>query len=347
MLSEICIVIPAYDAAKTVGEVVSGALRHVSKVIVADDGSSDTTAAVASASGAEVITIDKNKGKGNALKLLFQKAFEEGYEVVISMDADGQHDPKEIPKFLASHKMHPDDIIVGSRMKEKEKIPRARYNSMHIARFYISLFANQFIEDTQSGFRLYPMKVVRRIRLMTERYVTESELLMKAGDMGVTIRFIGIRTIYGENGSHFRPIMDITLITAYVISYGYTKWLIEGVTSNNPETYRRDSHPRDYIGQCGWTDVLYQAFTALTAPPASIFFLLEYMLLPALIPNNLASVRRLGHGFFKITIASQMLPFVLVVAIIEKLGNKAGFKLNLVDGFVSRFFPHLWNNEKV
>lgn len=346
MSFKICIIIPAYNASKTVGNVVSGALKYIPRVIVADDGSTDATGAVASSAGAELLTIGKNKGKGNALKLLFRKAMEEGYNAVISMDADGQHDPEDIPKFLAAYTLHKDNIIVGSRMHEKEKIPQARYNSMHIARFYISLVANQFVEDTQCGYRLYPLSLIKELRLVTEKYVTETELLMKAGDMGERIRFVNIKTIYGESGSHFRPIADITNITAYVISYIHIKWLIEGVTSNNPNTYSPRGHLRDMISRSKIADIFFQTLTAFTALPASVFYLIEYTLLPLLVPHNFASVRKLGCGFARITIATQMLPVVLIIAIIEKLGNKAGFKLNLVDGFVKRFFPHLWNNEE-
>lgn len=346
MSSNICVIIPAYNACETIEEVVHGALKHVQKVIVADDGSADSTGALASAAGAEVIAIDGNKGKGNALKALFQQAMEEGFDTAISMDADGQHDPEEIPQFIAAHVGCPGCIIVGTRMHEKEKIPRARYNSMHIARFYVSLVANQFVEDTQCGYRLYPLSIIRELKLVTEKYVTETELLMKAGDMGRKIIFVKIRTIYGENGSHFRPIIDVTLITAYVVSYVHIKWLIEGVTSNNPNTYSAKGHLRDIISRNKTIDILFQTLTAFSALPASIFYLLEYIFLPPLIPNNFASVRKLGCGFARITLATQMLPVVLIIAIIQKAGNNAGFKLNLVDGFIEKFFPHLWNREE-
>lgn len=342
MSSDICVVIPAFNAAKTVGDVVRGALKYIPRVIVADDGSADRTADVASEAGAEVIAIGQNKGKGNALKVLFQRAMDEEYDAVISMDADGQHDPEEIPKFVTAYEQCTDCIIVGTRMHEKEKIPRARYNSMHIARFYVSLVANQFVEDTQCGYRLYPLKIVTELRLVTEKYVTETELLMKAGDMGKQIKFVKIRTIYGENGSHFRPITDVTLITAYVVSYVHIKWLIEGVTSNKPNTYTPIGYLRDMISRCKMIDNLFMTLTAFSALPASVFYLLEYIFLPPLIPNNFASVRKLGCGFAKITLATQMLPVTLIVAIAEKLLLKVGFKLNLVDGFILKFYPHLW-----
>ncbi|MBI4684648.1 MAG: glycosyltransferase family 2 protein [Nitrospirae bacterium] len=340
MTSKLCVVIPAYNASKTIKSVVGGALKYVQKVIVADDGSTDNTASLASDAGAEVIVINKNKGKGNALKKLFQKAIEEGYKSVISMDADGQHDPDDIPLFINAHNTYREDIIVGSRMHEKEKIPRARYNSMHIARFYISFAANQFIEDTQCGFRLYPLSLIKKICLTTERYVTETEILLKAGDMGTAIRFVNIKTIYGDSESHFRPVIDVTLITAYVISYLHIKWFIEAATSNKPFTYSF-YNIRDKIGKNKILNGFFQTITAFTTLPAATLFLFEYIVLAPVI-NNFSSIRRLGCGFFKITVATYMLPVLLGVTIIEKILNNMGFQFNFVDGFIEQFYPHLW-----
>lgn len=342
MPSKICVIIPAFNASGTIKDVVNGALKHIPKVIVADDGSVDGTAAAASEAGAEVISIGKNMGKGNALKRLFSKAVEEGYDAVISMDADGQHDPSEIPLFISAHITNPDDVIVGSRMHEKEKIPRARYNSMHIARFYISFAANQFLEDTQCGFRLYPLDLIKKMRLTTERYAVETEILIKTGNSGAKVRFVDIKTIYGNNGSHFRPVADVANITAYVIAYLHIKWLMEGLTPNKPDTYSLKCSLRDMM--C--SNILFQALTTLTALPASLFFLLEYILLKPFIPNNFASVRKLQRGFARITVATHMLPVVLLVSTFEMLMNMTGLKLNLLDGFIKGLFPNLWEGEK-
>jgi glycosyltransferase involved in cell wall biosynthesis len=338
MSYKVCVIIPAYNASGTIAAVIKGALRHVPKVIVADDGSVDDTASAASEAGAEVIMSGRNRGKGNALKALFKKAIADGYEAVISLDADGQHDPGDIPLFLEANRKYPADVIVGSRMHGKDKIPRARYNSMYIARFFISFASNQFLEDTQCGYRLYPLELIKKIRLTTERYTTESELLIKAGDTGVTIRFVRIRTIYGNNGSHFRPVADIAGITAYVIFYLQVKWLIEGVTSDNPNTYSSGGRLRDLIG----SHFILQVLTVLTVLPASIFFLAEYIALESIVPNNFSSVRKLGRGFGKITIAIQMLPVVLVVAIMDKLVNVSNNKTNLLDRIIQNYFPNLW-----
>ena len=241
MTSEICVIMPAYNVAGTIGAVVRGALKYVPLVLVADDGSNDNTAENAAQAGAEVLIIDRNRGKGHALKMLFNRAMEEGYEAVISMDADGQHDPEELPRFIQARKEHPHHIIVGSRMHATEKIPRARYNSMHVARFFISLAANQFIEDTQCGFRVYPLTLIKKMRLTQDHYVTESEILIKAGDMGRKISSVGIGTIYGQIQSHFRPILDVAAITAYIISYFLIKYFIEGISTDKPNTYSKDN----------------------------------------------------------------------------------------------------------
>jgi glycosyltransferase involved in cell wall biosynthesis len=342
MLPNLCIVIPAYNAARTIGDVVRGAATHVRKVIVADDGSIDGTGPIASAAGAEVIHITPNQGKGNALKVLFRTAIARGYDAAISMDADGQHDPEDLPQFLAAHRHSPASILVGTRMRDTRNIPRARYNAMHIARFYVSLVANQFVEDTQCGYRLYPLSIVQQLNLMTEKYVTETELLMKAGDMGHVIKFVGIRTIYGDCGSHFRPITDVALITAYVISYIQVKWLIEGVTSNHPNTYSSKAYPRDVISRHRIANVLFQCLTIVTALPASVFCLVEYALLPPLVPANFASVRKLGCGFARITLATLTLPLVLMVACLAKVAAVVGLEVTMLDRLIEKCFPNLW-----
>lgn len=340
MRSNLCVIIPAYNASKTIGSVVNGALKYVSKVIVADDGSLDDTATAASRAGADVIKIDRNKGKGNALRVLFQKAMEDEYNAVISMDADSQHDYDDIPLFINEHNMYRENIIVGTRMHEKEKIPKARYNSMHIARFYISLAANQFVEDTQCGFRLYPLSLIKKLCLTTEKYVTETEILIKSGDMGEAIRFVNIKTIYGENGSHFRPIMDITAITAYVISYIHIKWFKEGLTSNTPFTYSKNNF-HDAIRKFKVIDIIFQVITAFTALPASVMFFMKFAFLSPII-NNYSIIRKLGCGFFKITIATHMLPVLLIIAILEKISSLFKLKINILDGVINKFYPHIW-----
>ena len=341
---KICIVIPAYKAGETIHQVVTGALKHVSKVIVADDGSKDNTAEEALQAGAEVIVIDRNRGKGNALKLLFQKAIENGYDAVISMDADTQHDPDDVPGFIKAHEKYPEDLIVGSRMHEKEKIPRGRYNSMHIARFFISLAANQFIEDTQSGFRLYPLSLIKTLYLTSDRYVTETEILIKTGDSGAKIRTIKVNTIYGVNISHFRPVRDIDTISAYVISYLWVKWLMEGVCSNRPYTYT-PHNIRDWIGDRKFINGRFMVFTWLTIFPMLVLYLFEYYLLSFFIKHNFASIRRMNRGFLPVFFSAYMLLILVPLGVFDLAFRTIGLKVNFMDPFIKRFYPDLWGQE--
>lgn len=339
----ICAIIPAYDAAATVGQVVRGALKYLPCVLVADDGSVDGTGRIATEAGATVITIKKNRGKGHALKQLFQSAMEKGYDAVISLDADGQHDPEDIPIFLRAHQENPEDLILGSRMREKDKIPRGRYNSMHIARFFVSLAANQYIEDTQCGFRLYPLGLIRKLTLTAERYTTETEILIKAGDSGTTVRQVPIRAIYENNVSHFRTVLDVDDITAYIMSYLWIKWLIEGVCADRPYTYRK-GNLRDKIGKNKFINGRFQVFTMMTIFAATVFYYLEYVFLSRVIKNNFASIRKINSGYFVVMLATQMLPVLLGVTVMEQMLKKIGIRVNMIQPFIDRFYPNLWGN---
>jgi hypothetical protein len=178
---------------------------------------------------------------------------------------------------------------------------------------------------------------------MTNKYVTETEILMKAGDIGIKVRCIQVKALYKGSTSYFRTVMDMTAITAYVISYITVKWTIESISSNKPFTYSRN-HFRDYINQYKVLDFAFQFFTAFTALPFSLLCLIEYVCLAPLIENNFASLRGLGKGFYRITIATHMLPVTLIVAIIEKAFKRLGWNVVLIDHFLEKSYPNLWEN---
>ena len=339
--SDICVIIPAYNAGKTISTVVRGALKFVPLVIIANDGSTDDTAFRASEAGAEVITIGKNMGKGHALKILFQAAIHRGFDVAISIDADCQHDTEDIPRFIQEHTRHPNDLVTGSRTLTAANMPRARFNAMQMARFYISLAANQFVEDTQCGFRLYPLELIKRLKLVTEGYITEAEILLKAGDTGIRIRSLTIRAIYNNYISHFRAVGDGTSIGVYLAYFLIIKWLIEGVSSNRPNTYSPGGL-HDFIGRNRVIYRLMQVFAVSCIVPSTLFFLIEYLLLAPFIKNNFASVRNLNVSFFRITLATHMAPVIMVMSIVDGILNGMGLKVKLVDRFIDVFYPYLW-----
>jgi glycosyltransferase involved in cell wall biosynthesis len=206
-----CALIPAYNLVRTIGQAVQRTRVHLSRVVVIDDGSEDDTARVAEESGASVIRIPVNRGKGWALRCGFRRALEAPCEGVITLDGDLQHDPDDIPGIIAAYDRTGADLVVGSRMGRAEDMPRVRYYTNRVGVFCISWAAGQPLEDSQSGFRLYRRRVIESIPLCTTRYDTETEITIKAGLKGMRIVSAPVKTIYleGEDSiSHYRWFTD-------------------------------------------------------------------------------------------------------------------------------------------
>ena len=211
-----CAVIPAYNAAGTIGECVQRTRSHLSRVVVVDDGSRDGTARLAEEHGALVVRIAENRGKGWALRCGFQKLLDQPWQGVITLDGDLQHDPDDIPAIIAAFDQTGADLVVGSRMARTEDMPRVRYYTNRVGVFCISWAAGQPIEDSQSGFRLYSRRLIESLSLRTTRYDTETEITIKTGLRGMRIVSAPIKTIYHEGSatvSHYRPFTDTFLIS--------------------------------------------------------------------------------------------------------------------------------------
>src|SRR3989337_3375949 len=217
---KLCVVIPAYNAEDTVGDVVTGAKKYLQDVIVIDDGSVDNTAVAAEAGGAVVIRQSENLGKGDALKTGFRYAIEKNYDAVITIDADGQHYPDEMPKFIDKYKEGGQQIIVGSRMHAKSYMPKYRYRCNIVGVILISVAARQYIAHTQSGYRLYDVNILKDINIQFPRFQTETEILIKAGKKGYKITSVPIKAIYNdrtETKSHFKRVADTYNISILVL----------------------------------------------------------------------------------------------------------------------------------
>jgi glycosyltransferase involved in cell wall biosynthesis len=339
----VAVVIAAYNARERIAEVITGAFRHVQTVIVADDGSTDGTAQVAKEAGAEVIVLSENRGKGNALRVLFAEARRRGLSAVIALDADGQHDPDDIPAFLGVHRDHPDAILTGSRMGAPERIPRHRRNSMVVARFFISLAANQFIEDTQCGFRLYPLSALEALSLHRERYVTETEILLKAGDSGRAIRSLPIKALYPPgHPTHFRSVPDVAAISVYVISYLMVKWGVEGLRPGVVNTYRGAGTARDRFSLSPGWDRAFEVFTLCASLPLTMLYGAWYYLARWCGLPVLQSLARSEIPVGRLLLSVLLLPGLLAVSIVDLLGNRLGMRPDLTTGFVRRYYPNPW-----
>ncbi len=339
----ICGIIPAYNARETIAGVVRGVLRQLGSVIVADDGSTDGTAEMAREAGAEVIVLRENRGKGNALRTLFAEARRRGFSAVIAVDADGQHDVDDIPSFLRVHREHPEAIITGSRMGRPGEIPAHRHNSMLVARFFISLAANQFIEDTQCGFRLYPLSMIESFSLLKERYVTETEILMKAGDSGRAIRFLPIKAHYPPGQTtHFRSVPDVAAISRYVISYLMVKWGIEGIRPGVINTYRGARTGRDVFCLSPYCDLVFEYLTVLASLPLSLLYGLGYYVARIFSIPAFCSLEKSGIAVGRLLCSIMLLPALLMVSILDLIGNRLGMHPDLTTALVRRLYSNPW-----
>lgn len=203
-------VLPAYNAAAHLSEVIDGTTRYVpiERTIVVDDGSSDKTAEVATSRGVVLVQHPVNRGKGAALKTGFEKAADLGLEYVITLDADGQHDPAEIVHFAEQEARTGADIIVGNRMADRGSMPPIRVFANTATSLFVSLRSGCRIPDSQNGYRLHKTSAVKDLNLETTRYDTESEILIKAARSGAVIDSIPVQTIYGEEVSSVNPFVD-------------------------------------------------------------------------------------------------------------------------------------------
>lgn len=205
---KICIVIPAFNEAKTIGEVINAVKSCGSDILVVNDGSADDTENIAKASGADCITFRKNQGKGKALKCGFDYAAQKGYDAVITMDGDGQHSPGDLVNIIENSGKNEIGIVVGNRMANPEKMPLSRFGTNLFMSFIISLICRQNIPDTQCGYRLIKTDILKRTHLFSSNYEIESEVLIKASRLGYKIISVPIKSVYEGQTSFINPVVD-------------------------------------------------------------------------------------------------------------------------------------------
>ena len=203
-----CVVIPAFQAASTIGDIVRRVKQQGFAVVVVDDGSRDHTAAIASQGGALVISHLRNEGKGRALRTGFEYALRSGYDGVITMDGDGQHDPAEILHLVRAGEVQHAGIVLGNRMTNGTIMPRARRQTNAVMSSVISAIARQRIPDSQCGFRFIRKEVLEDVPLRTKRFEIESELLLAAAARRWKIISVPVQSIYQNHSSHIRPLRD-------------------------------------------------------------------------------------------------------------------------------------------
>ena len=214
----ICVVVPTYNNAGTIADVVGRCKTQCQDVIVVNDGSTDRTAQILrDIDGITIVDLPKNSGKGTALKAGFRKALEAGFTYAITLDADGQHYPEDIPLLLQANIAHPDAIIIGERkdLDSKERSGGSKFANA-FSNFWFCVQTGRRLRDTQTGYRLYPLHKLYGLSLLTSRYEAELELLVFSAWHGVKLVQQPINVYYPpkeQRVSHFRPAYDFTRIS--------------------------------------------------------------------------------------------------------------------------------------
>ncbi len=213
----ICVIIPTFNNAGTIAAVVGDALIECKDVIVVNDGSTDNTSTILHAiNGITLVEYEKNRGKGYALKTGFKRALQMGFAYAITLDGDGQHYPSDIQAFLKANQQHPGALIIGSRKLDGVERSKGSSFANKFSNFWFYIQTGRRLSDTQTGYRLYPLKKLYGLGLLTSRYEAELELLVFASWHGVELHPIDINVYYPpqeQRVSHFRPGKDFARIS--------------------------------------------------------------------------------------------------------------------------------------
>lgn len=228
------ILIPAWNEGALIGAVVEQAVQYY-PVLVVDDGSTDDTPVVAKRAGAQVIRHEGNRGKGLALMTGFRWALEQGTREVITLDADGQHDPAEIPNFIAIQRDSDAELVIGRRDFSKMPFPRGYTNAF--GSWLLSRVLGERIHDNQSGYRLHRRELLEVFRPTAARFELEVEIIAQALFHGMKIAWVPIATIYDTGKvSHFHPIRDSLLFFSMV-------WRARSWRKKGPDEQKRSESP--------------------------------------------------------------------------------------------------------
>lgn len=230
---KVAVLIPAYNCEKSIGAVLDSVLEYTINVIVVNDGSTDRTAEILGIyeERIKLISYKDNKGKGYALRVGFNEAERLGFVYALTMDSDGQHLAEDLPLFAAAVQDHPDSFIIGSRSFDHPNMPQGNIFANKFSNFWFCLQTGHKLPDTQTGFRLYPLTKMKRMRPTSNRYEAELELLVRAAWRKISLIPVTIHVHYPpqeERVSHFHPRKDFfrisilnTFLCILAVVYGY------------------------------------------------------------------------------------------------------------------------------
>lgn len=248
--TQLTVLIPAFNEENTIRSLVKRCLQFTDQLIVVDDGSTDNTVERIKDLPITILRNTLNRGKDASLLRGFAYTQNFNTQAVITLDADDQHNPNDIPYFIEAMQKYPDRIIIGARTINTKSAPRIRLFANRAADFFISWAAGHRIIDTQSGFRLYPNKIIPKTLRKSSRhgqFVFESKILIDATRKGCTPVSLPIASYYPKNArdSYFRPIIDtgkiMALITWKIFSRGLCLKGLYATLFQTAERFERSS----------------------------------------------------------------------------------------------------------
>ncbi|BDD02126.1 DUF2062 domain-containing protein [Persicobacter psychrovividus] len=214
---KVCVLIPTYNNEQTLAALINDVLSYTSDIIIVNDGATDQTAEILSTYPLlEIVSYQPNKGKGYALRKGFKHALNLGYERAITIDSDGQHYPEDFIQFFDVLEKQPDALIVGARNMTVENVPSKSNFGNRFSNFWYFVETTDRLSDTQSGFRLYPIKLIQDIKFVGNKFEFEVEVLVRSNWKGITVTETPVKVYYPkqeERVSHFRPGKDFFRIS--------------------------------------------------------------------------------------------------------------------------------------
>lgn len=224
----VCVIVPAYNEGAGIGEVIRGIRAHIDHVVVIDDGSTDHTGDVARAGGAEVIRHENNLGKGASLVTGFNYAREKKFDLVITIDADGQHDPACIPTFIDTYRRTRIPVLIGNRLWDRKKIPLVRRRTNQFMSWLLSRMMGRYVPDTQCGFRLFRADILSYLPAHSPRFAMESEILLHTAARGIRMDAVRIPIVYRGQASRIHPLLDAWRFLMMLARYHHERRMQRG-----------------------------------------------------------------------------------------------------------------------
>ena len=214
-------IVPAFNEARSIADVVTGLHGIVSHVLIVDDGSTDQTAECARAAGAEVLMRGTNTGKGSAIRAGLAHVMTRPFTHVLLLDGDMQHRPREAYRLLDAAQRTGADLVLGERAFSREEMPAARYHANRIGSRVLSWFVGAPVQDTQCGFRVCRLDALRDLPLRARGYEIETEILVKLRRRGARLASVPITAVYAAERSKLRPVRDTTRTCFLAVYYRF------------------------------------------------------------------------------------------------------------------------------